>query len=117
MEQSNYIKKGAGTVTIQIHVLFTQTDDVTFVAYCPALELSSFGDTLEDAKEAFNEVLKIFIKETTRKGTLDKELLSLGWTLRKIPQPKYSPPRLIAKYKNLISSGAQTMTEELAIPV
>jgi predicted RNase H-like HicB family nuclease len=41
------------------------------VAYCPALELTSYGLTVAEAKRAFSEVLEIFIEETERKGTLD----------------------------------------------
>ena len=49
-----------------------------FVAYCPALELSSYGDNPKEAKQAFEEALEIFIEETSEKGTLENALLQLG---------------------------------------
>ncbi|MEX8548002.1 MAG: hypothetical protein V5804_10420 [Mucilaginibacter sp.] len=32
------------------------------VSYCPALELSSYGDNEDDAKEGFEEALGIFFR-------------------------------------------------------
>ncbi len=117
MKHNSLIEKGSDKIIIQINVLFTQEDDNTYIAYCPVLELSSYGDNIEDAKEAFNEALTIFIKETTRKGTLEKELLSLGWTLRKKPEPEYHPPPLKKLYRQLLKSGASRITEQMAVPV
>jgi hypothetical protein len=65
-----------------------------YVSYCPALELSSYGDDEQEAKEAFEDALNIFIEETTRKGTLERELLKLGWRLQQHPKPSYKPPTL-----------------------
>ncbi len=50
-----------------------------FVAYSPALELSAYGETLEKAKKSFTETLGIFLDHLTQAGTLEDELLSLGW--------------------------------------
>jgi predicted RNase H-like HicB family nuclease len=54
-----------------------------FVAYCPALEVSSYATTIEKAKERFGEELKIFLDETIRKGTLERLLLQYGWILQR----------------------------------
>jgi len=61
-------------------------------AFCPALELSSFGKDEKDALEGFEEALKIFVEETQKKGTLERVLLDLGWRLVKFPAPDYQPP-------------------------
>ena len=50
-----------------------------FVAYSPALDLSTSGDTLEQAKTRFSEAVDIFLEETTKKGTLPEVLSDLGW--------------------------------------
>ncbi len=59
------------------------------VAYCPPLDLSSYGKTEDEAKKAFEEAFDIFIEETTRKGSLEKVLIKLGWILSKV---NYEPP-------------------------
>ena len=78
-------------VTVQVQVKILKEGDF-LVAYCPMLELSSYGRTLEETKRAFDGAMRIFIEETTRRGTLERELLSLGWTLRQKPSCDYQPP-------------------------
>jgi len=51
------------------------------IAYCSALDLSSYGSNYVDAENSFKEALKILIDELTEKNTLNKELLRLGWTI------------------------------------
>jgi len=80
-------------IKLSIPVFITKEGD-SYVTYSPALELSSYGDTIEEAKEAFEDAMQIFIEETIKKGTLEKCLLSLGWSLRKLPVPLYDPPSL-----------------------
>ena len=58
---------------------FRQKDEKNIVAYCPVLDLSTCGKTIEEAKENFVECLKIYLEETVRHGTLEKDLLKLGW--------------------------------------
>ena len=99
--------------TIQVSVevaLFREGDYI--VAYCPAFQLSSFGDNEKDAHEAFDEALEIFFEETSSKGTLEKVLLDLGWGLRKFPDLEYFPPvklrhqypeSIISKFDELVS--------------
>ena len=61
-----------------------------YVAYCPALNVSSFGKTLEEAKEYFTDAVDVFIKDVIKRGTLEKCLLELGWSLQ---MDKFEPPR------------------------
>lgn len=64
-----------------------------FIAYTPALDLSTSAESFEEVKQRFSEVVKIFFDEVSRKGTLDKVLSELGW--RRI-QKHWTPPTLIA---------------------
>jgi predicted RNase H-like HicB family nuclease len=78
------------TATVKADVpvyLFEQ--DAQWVAYCPPLELSSYGDTLDEAKSAFTEALEILIEELIERKSLERELLRLEWTLE---QTAYLPP-------------------------
>lgn len=73
-----------------------------FIAYSPALDLSTSGRSYEEAKKRFNEVVKIFLQELTRKGTLEEVLKNLGW--QKIRQ-RWQPPLVISPEYVSISSG------------
>ena len=54
-------------------------EDKSFIAYSPALDLSTVGDTFEEAQERFSEAVQVFFEEITEKGTLDDALAELGW--------------------------------------
>lgn len=45
-----------------------------FIAYSPALDISTAGRTFEEARKRFNEMVKIFFEEILQKGTLGAEL-------------------------------------------
>jgi predicted RNase H-like HicB family nuclease len=102
-------------IEVSVHLL---KEGNYFVAYCPALDLSSYGKTEAEARQAFNGAMKIFLEETEKRGTLEKELLNLGWALRKLPEICYEPPRI--DERNLIASMKKVTNvhyENVAIPV
>jgi predicted RNase H-like HicB family nuclease len=78
-------------VTASVAVTVFREGDY-MVAYCRALELSSYGRTVDDAKHGFEDAIRIFFDDAEMKGTLERELLSLGWTLRQKPECDYRPP-------------------------
>lgn len=43
----------------------------SFIAFTPALDLSTCGRTFEEAKKNFAEALEIFFEECFKMGTLD----------------------------------------------
>ena len=51
----------------------------SFIAYTPALDLSTVGDTLEEAQKRFGEAVQLFFEEITEKGTVNEALIELGW--------------------------------------
>ncbi|MBI2004713.1 hypothetical protein HYS79_00950 [Patescibacteria group bacterium] len=65
----------------------------SFVAYSPALDLSTVGKTLKDAQRMFAQAAKIFFDEIIKAGTADEILSELGW---KKVQNKWSPPKLVS---------------------
>ena len=65
-----------------------------FIAFTPALDLSTSGKTYEQVMERFNEIVEIFFEELMKKGTTEEVLLSLGW--QKIKK-HWSPPSLISQ--------------------
>lgn len=64
-----------------------------FVAYSPALDLSTSGKTFEEAKRRFGEVVQIFFEELLEKGTLEEVLSTLGW--QKI-RKEWTPPVVVS---------------------
>ena len=50
-----------------------------FVAYLPALDLSTHGETFEDAMAASKTAAKAFIEQLIQMGTLDEVMTELGW--------------------------------------
>ena len=95
--------------------LYKQGDYI--VSYCQSLELSSFGETEDEAKEGFEGALHSFIEDTHYKGTLERVLLDLGWSLTKTPTINYQPP--VHKVRNRIHNASliRTINERVAIPV
>lgn len=64
-----------------------------FVAYTPALDISTSGSTVKQAKERFVELASIFLEEIIEAKTADDVLSELGW--KKI-QKKWTPPRIVS---------------------
>ena len=64
-----------------------------FIAYTPALDLSTVGDTFEEAKKRFEEAVQIFFEEITEKGTTDEALKELGWQKQ---AKTYIPPVVVS---------------------
>jgi predicted RNase H-like HicB family nuclease len=65
-----------------------------YIAYTPALDLSTAGKSYQEAKERFAEIVDIFFKELISKGTLDSVLSDLGWQHKK---QQWQPPVLVGQ--------------------
>lgn len=66
-----------------------------FIAYSPTLDISTCGNSFEEAKKKFEELVDIFIDELVKMGTLESVLSECGW--KKVPRPKphWVPPAFI----------------------
>ena len=64
-----------------------------FVAYCPALDISTSAESLTEVRKMFTEMIDIFFEEVIKMGTLEDVLLQCGW--RKVSRPKlhWEPPK------------------------
>lgn len=83
---------------VQIPVSFLR-EGKRFVAYTPALDLSTSGKTFEEAKKHFEEASELFFEELARMGTLDETLTNLGW--RKVER-RWAPPVLVAQEQSRV---------------
>lgn len=77
-----------------------------FIAYSPALDISTCGNSFEEAKKNFEELVTIFVDELVRMGTLESVLTECGWKRASRPKPHWVPPVYIA-----------TTQEEVQIPI
>ena len=69
-------------------------EDETFVAYCPELDVSSCGNTVEHAKEMLKTAVKLFLEEAEKMGTLEDILEESRY--KKDTKGRWLPPKLIA---------------------
>lgn len=75
-------------------------EDGCIIVYCPELELSSYGETIEDAMKNFTEVLEIFFEDIIKRGTIEDVLRECGWhKVSSKPIPHWVPPAFIAEKK------------------
>lgn len=81
---------------VKLGVIFFKEDD-KFIAYSPALDLSTCGDTFEHAQKRFSEAVDLFIEETIRMGTLDDVLSNCGWQKVSHPYKHWVPPTIIGQ--------------------
>jgi len=50
-------------------IVFKESDN--YVAYCPELDVSSCGSTVDHAKEMLKTAVRLFIEEAEKLGTLN----------------------------------------------
>lgn len=66
-------------MNISLRIEIFKEGDV-YVALSPELNVSSFGDTIEDAKKSFKEAVEAFIEECREMGTLEDVLEESGFS-------------------------------------
>ncbi len=66
------------SIKVSLSMIVFQESD-TFITYCPALDLSGYGNTEKEAYESFHIVLSEYFLYTTRKMTLADDLHQHGW--------------------------------------
>jgi len=69
-------------IDFSMPVIKFQENDVFFF-YTPALDLTGYGKTEEEARTSFEETLGQFLDYATHKKTLSSELKKLGWKVSK----------------------------------
>ena len=66
----------------------------TYVGYSPKLDVSSCGNSFDEAKENLRTAVRLFIEEAGRMGTLDEILAESGYS--KTDTGHWETPRLVA---------------------
>lgn len=93
---------GDGKYHVGLSLVEFIEDDVTII-YSPALDLSGYGKSEDEAKKSFSIAMDEFFKYTLNKNTFDKVLKELGWSIKGSKKnPKFNPP----KDSDLVSSNS-----------
>ncbi len=66
-------------MNISVRIEVFKEGDV-YAALSPELNVSSFGETIDDAKKSFKEALEAFIEECQEMGTLEEVLEESGFS-------------------------------------
>lgn len=87
------------TVQYNIPVIFLR-EGKKFIAYTPALDLSTAANSYAKAKERFNEMVELFFEEMIRQNTTKEVLENLGWQKM---NARWEPPVVIAQESETIT--------------
>ncbi len=104
---------------IVLEVQFIQDGDYV-VAYNPDLKLSSFGKTVDEAFNAFDEMLQLWVQETQELGTFEELMANAGFTLSYIPSHqsydfKISEPDSTFFYNEIYAPIIETRQKRLQL--
>ena len=89
-------------VKFSLPVSFLREGDL-FVAYTPALDLSTAGSSFEEAQKNFEEAVNIFFQELIEMGTLKDVLTELGWQKQ---NNSFVPPVVVSNQTQTFSIPA-----------
>jgi hypothetical protein len=78
-------------ITVKVSALLFKEDN-THIVFCPALDVSGYGNTAAQAKESFAIAVSEYLNYTTHKGTLWTDLKKLGWIIHKNRKKPATPP-------------------------
>jgi hypothetical protein len=116
MQKKQKKRRTKNAILVNVNVLLLK-ENACFVASCPALEVSSYGEAQEDAKSAFDKAPDIFTEETQSNGSFEKALLKQGWSLRQVPQPSFTPPKnKLGGLAKLTNKKTSKFKAEMALP-
>lgn len=90
----------------QIEFYVFRQEDGTYIAYCPALDISTCAETYNDTISDFYEMFQLHIECCVNSGTLNEDLLAHGWKVRKksITPPSFSALMKKPEMKRLMES-------------
>lgn len=80
-------------MNIQFSSVIFKEDNV-YIAYCPQLDVSSCGDTSEEAVRMLKEAVRLFLEETEKMGTLESILSEAGFHWDK--DSIYNPSKVVS---------------------
>ncbi len=71
-------------------------EDKTVIAVCPILDVSAYGNNLQEAEANFKLALQAFFEETVEHNRMDEVLKEHGWKQIVVDhKPRWNPPEVI----------------------
>ena len=96
----------------QIPVNIVAQDDGTFMADCPQLDIFSYGDTIDEAIECFDEVLGMFLEDIINRNVAVEILSQCGWKIiEDNTEINIIPPFVIKTIKTSLLSTQKNIKE------
>jgi hypothetical protein len=92
--------RNGGHLTVNLE-MYEFIEDGAYIIYCPALDMSAYGLTSEQARDGFRDMFLQYINYTTNKRTLIQDLQNHGWKVKGSKQKKMKSPSV----KELIASN------------
>ena len=107
-------------VNVNLEVLIFMEDNV-YIAYSPALDISAFGETEDQAKEEFGNNMRSYITYCMNKKTLLQDLKAHGWTVKSKNRIKAPTEEQLIKMNHTYNDirnnkNYKTIREDIAIP-
>lgn len=68
-------------INIRLEILLFEEDNI-YIAYSPALDISAYGNSEEEAKEEFGKILEEHLTYCLNKKTIFDDLRAHGWTIK-----------------------------------
>jgi predicted RNase H-like HicB family nuclease len=100
------------------YYVFTEND--TYIAYCPSLDLSTSGKTFNEVISNFYEMFELYIETCIEYDTLHDDLIAHGWKLTKkdIQPPTFSSLMKKPEMRKLIRGniGFEKIVTPVRIP-
>src|ERR1035437_7088153 len=79
--------------------LYAFLDNNIHIVYCPALDMSGYGKTEEDAQKSFEEVFSTSMLYMIHKSSLHDDLRKHGWNVRGKKSHDLKSPKFEDMYK------------------
>ncbi len=100
-------------VNAEVTVMLYQQGDY-IMAYCPALDLSSYAKTESEAVASFEEALGIFLDYCRENDTLEQNLVACGWKLR---SGYLQPEEVTVPLELLKARRLHSFDQKVALPI
>jgi hypothetical protein len=81
---------GRNTINVNLAMIAFEEDNCN-VVYCPALDLSGYGKTENEARESFETTSSEFFSYTSHKKTFLNVLKEMGWSVKRKGKPMIPP--------------------------
>lgn len=115
----NAIEIKKGIIKVSLDIVSYKENDIRIV-YSPALDLSGYGKTADEAKRSFETTLKEYLLYCVDNATLDADLEKHGWKKQVSDYDYLSPDfgtmiRSNSNLRNLVKGNFNKVSRTLSV--